>query len=186
MKKKKISAHWIVAPIEDKVLDEGQGYLWTGCEMEKEKIRQFCDSYYYQAKLVENISDSVISVDLDLNIVTWNKAAEEIYGYTLEEVKGRHLANFVEYEFLDDSMDNARQQLFNSGIWQGEVAFLRKDGLKVYLFSSVSLIKDENGNPYGLVAVNRNITDKKKERSSTYPQREVVVCRRFCLEPTIN
>ena len=43
----------------------------------------------YQALLVENVSDAVISTDLNFNIITWNKAAADTYGWQSSEVIGK-------------------------------------------------------------------------------------------------
>ncbi len=42
----------------------------------------------YQANLISNMSDAVVSVDVAGNIVSWNQAAERTYGWTAEEVAG--------------------------------------------------------------------------------------------------
>ncbi|MBK8047499.1 MAG: PAS domain S-box protein [Anaerolineales bacterium] len=45
----------------------------------------------YQANLLDNISDAVISVDNNLRVISWNRAAEVLYGYPATEVIGRPL-----------------------------------------------------------------------------------------------
>ncbi|MCK4480733.1 MAG: PAS domain S-box protein, partial [Candidatus Lokiarchaeota archaeon] len=56
----------------------------------------------YQAKLVEDVSDAIISSDLDFNIVSWNKAAESIYGWKAEEVIGKNIMDTITVEYPYD------------------------------------------------------------------------------------
>ena len=43
----------------------------------------------YFASLIDNISDALISTDMEFKVLTWNSAAENIYGWTAAEVIGR-------------------------------------------------------------------------------------------------
>ena len=52
--------------------------------------------------------------------------------------------------------------LFENDLWKGEVVQKRKDGTTLQILTSISLIKDTNGNPVGIVALNRDITEFKK------------------------
>ncbi|MFX1393626.1 MAG: MASE3 domain-containing protein [Promethearchaeota archaeon] len=121
----------------------------------EEKIR-------YQAHLVDNVSDAIISTDLNLNILTWNTAAEKIYGWKAEEVIRKKVRDTITIEYLNDNEENVLKEFAEKGNWNGEVIQPRKDGEKIYVYSSVSLIKDINGKAIGAVAINRDITKRKK------------------------
>ena len=62
----------------------------TGNKRIEEKIK-------YQAKLVNEISDAIVSTDLNLNIITWNKSAEIIYGWKMEDVKMKNLEKIIPF-----------------------------------------------------------------------------------------
>jgi PAS domain S-box-containing protein len=152
-----IHAHWLVKPVTG---EDGarSGFNWLGCKAESDLRGHVFDPL----NLIENVSDSIVAVDLNMAIVTWNKASEDIYGYSAEEVKGKLLSNIVHYEYLTEDRETAKETLFRTGRWQGEVIYRRKDGEKIFLFSSVSLVKDTEGKTQGIVAVNRNITVRKE------------------------
>ncbi len=116
----------------------------------------------YQAMLVDNVSDAIISSDLDFNIISWNKAAESIYGWKAEEVIGKNVMETITVEYPYDDIDKVLKQFSEKGFWKGEVIQPRKDGKKINVLSSVSIIKDSTGNPIGVVALNRDITERKK------------------------
>ena len=109
--------------------------------------------------LLDNVSDAIISTDENFRIKTWNKAAEKIYGLSFYDVQDRITNDVFHYEFLNDSLELSRKKLIENGEWKGIVIFNRSDGKKVFLNASVSTLRNENNEPIGYVAVNRDITD---------------------------
>ena len=116
----------------------------------------------YQAKLVENVSDGIISTDLSFKIVSWNKAAELIYGWKAKEVIGKTLSEIIPLAYPNGNKEVNLNRILKEGFWKGEVIQQHKDGTLIDILSSVSLIKDDDGNRIGIVATNRDITEKKK------------------------
>ncbi len=116
----------------------------------------------HQAMLVESVSDAIISTDLDFNIISWNKAAELIYGWKAEEVIGKNILDTITVEYPNDDQEAVLKQFFEEGFWKGEVIQPRKDGTPINILTSISMIKDITGKPIGAVAINRDITDRKK------------------------
>lgn len=111
--------------------------------------------------ILENINDAVISTDLKFNIISWNKAAEKIYGWKENEVLGKPVHEVTKLEYPTDQMDDVVSNFFKDGFWKGEVIQKTKEGNHLWIFASVSLIKDKMGNQIGAVSVNRDITDRK-------------------------
>jgi PAS domain S-box-containing protein len=124
----------------------------------------------YQAKLVNEISDAIVSTDLNLNIITWNRAAEIIYGWDVEEVRRKNLEKIIPFVNPDDNQRYWLKEIFKHGIWRCEVVQKRIDGTPLQILTSISIISDTNGKPIGLVALNRDITKyretEKKARES--------------------
>lgn len=120
------------------------------------------EQLHRQAELVANISDAIISTDLDFHILTWNRAAEVIYGWATEEVIGQSWASLSQTEFFGDDREKSIETLFLTGKWDGEVKQKCKDGHNIYIQSHVSIIRDTHGHAIGMVGVNRNITERKK------------------------
>jgi PAS domain S-box-containing protein len=111
--------------------------------------------------LVDNVSDAVIASDTDLKIISWNKAAETIYGWKEEEVIGKDLREVAKMKFSGESLKEVVQKLDKDGHWRGESIQKRKNGTSIYISGSVSLLRDSSGKPIGTVALNRDITDSK-------------------------
>ncbi len=122
----------------------------------------------YQADLLQHVSDAIISIDLEFNIKSWNKAAERIYGWKTEEVMGKPVREVTQLEYPHDRMENVGNTLFEKGFWEGEVFQRRKDGTVINVFAAVSLVRDKDGNPTGAVAINRDITERKRAEEALH------------------
>jgi PAS domain S-box-containing protein len=116
----------------------------------------------YQANLVENVSDAIISTDLDFNVVSWNKAAEIIFGWRADEVIGKAMGDIVSTEYIQETRKQVPEYFQREGRWEGEVIQRRKDGTPVNIMVSVTMLRDSAGNPVGAVTINRDITERKK------------------------
>jgi len=117
----------------------------------------------YQALLLENVSDAVISTDMNGVIKSCNKAAEKLFGYTESEVIGQiGMEVLNQAEYLSTSREEMLTQLNKFGTWKGEVRNFRKDGLGIYSIASISIIKDGNGNNLGYLLMNHDISERKQ------------------------
>jgi PAS domain S-box-containing protein len=117
----------------------------------------------YQASLQDNVTDAVIVTDMEFRIQSWNRAAERIYGWSAEEIIGKAHIKILGTEFSSDSeRERNTQQLREQGWWQGEVKQHRKDGSIRDMLGSVTLVKEANGVPFGIISVNHDITERKQ------------------------
>jgi PAS domain S-box-containing protein len=128
----------------------------------------------FNSSLAENLSEAVISTDLDYRIRTWNKAAEAIYGYKAYEVIGKNTTDVLKTVIPDSGVRQAALRLLETGFSRGEAIQCRKDGEPVNVLFSVSLLKDKNGNPLAIVAVNRDITRRKRNEESLAKQAALI------------
>jgi len=119
-------------------------------------------SIRYQANLLNAVSDAIIATDTDFIIKSWNKAAERIYGWTESEALGRKVYELIPTAYLSQTDDEVLAHFFQNGIWIGEVKQTPQSGELKYILSSVTLQHDRNGKPIGAVAVNRDITERKR------------------------
>ncbi|MBD3235058.1 MAG: PAS domain S-box protein, partial [candidate division Zixibacteria bacterium] len=139
--------------------DPSAGYVSTAFDItEQKRARERTD---YHAKLVENISDAVISTDLDFRIKSWNRAAEIIYGWREDKVFDKKVGEVLSTEFTGTTPEEAVEALKKEGVWRGDVVQICEDGSRLNIMASVVLVKDSQGNPSGVVAVNRDITELK-------------------------
>lgn len=116
----------------------------------------------YQADLLENVSDAIISTDLEFRIKSWNGAAERLYGMTPHEVLGKNIFEVIRTEFPEQDQEAVIEVLRSNGFWNGEKIQYDKKGNRHDMLVSASQLKDRDGKPRGYVAVNRDITKTKE------------------------
>lgn len=111
--------------------------------------------------IVESSDDAIIGTTLNGVVVTWNKGAEKLYGYTLEETKGRSLSR------LDPAGQAETRQvleriLHGERVDHYETARVRKDGRRIHVSLSVSVVSDAAGRHTGLCWIARDVTERKQ------------------------
>ena len=125
------------------------------------------------AAMLDSVGESVIATDLDFRLIYWGKGAEEIYGYTEEEVLGRtpELA-VAEAELPAQEARLAAALAY--GIWRGETLQRRRDGTLFPALTTITLVRDESNTPIGVISIDREISDQ-KEATGLLEQREATL-----------
>lgn len=124
--------------------------LLTGSNEKNEQIR-------YQAALLENVSDIVISCSKDQLVKTWNKGAESFYHIKARNAIGKKITDLVQIDYSPGSREEAHDELYEKGIWKGKVSYMI-NGEKKYLSNSLSLVINEDGERMGVMVVGKDIT----------------------------
>ena len=113
-----------------------------------------------QAAFLDKARDAIVARDLQGKILFWNKGAERLYGWTSMEVRGRNVgrllyANPVRYEEIN-------KLVLVKGEWTGELHHITKSRGEITIETHWTLIKDRDGNPKSILAINTDITEKKR------------------------
>jgi PAS domain S-box-containing protein len=114
----------------------------------------------YQTAILENLMDAVISTDLNSKILTMNKAAIDLYGYSESEVIGKNVTSILKNQYIGTTRSEVLNTFSKTGYWSGEVHQQTKSGEIIDVYAVLSLIKNDEGIPIGIVAVNRDISDQ--------------------------
>jgi two-component system cell cycle sensor histidine kinase/response regulator CckA len=125
-----------------------------------EKIRE-------QATLLDIVQDAIIVCSLDYSIIFWNKGAENLYGWTAEEVLNKKAFQFV-FKNKAFKFSEARELLNKNGDWQGKVRQCSKEKKDLIVESHWLYVTNNQGNPESILMVNRDITDKEKMEAKFY------------------
>jgi diguanylate cyclase (GGDEF)-like protein/PAS domain S-box-containing protein len=111
-----------------------------------------------QASLLDKATDAIIVNGIDHRIQFWNEGAERLYGWTSEEVSGKSIELLYEDTL---AFNEATSLLLNSGEWRGEIAHRRKDGSILPVEAHLTLVRNEEGQPKSVFAINTDITQRK-------------------------
>ncbi|WP_414469404.1 PAS domain-containing sensor histidine kinase [Methanobacterium sp. ACI-7] len=132
-------------------------YVTLRTDITKQKEAE--DTAKIQSDILCQVKDAVIAVDNENRITYWNKGAENLFGYTLEEVNDKVFPELVNYRWLNpEDRKKAQRQLKTIGEWHGENLTTKKSGEDVFIKSSVTAFKDDNGNFIGTVSIVRDIS----------------------------
>lgn len=113
-----------------------------------------------QAELIDRAQDAILVRDLEHYIRSWNKGAERLYGWTAEEAVGQSIKAML----YDDTtvFTRATEEVIELGEWTGELEQVTRDGRRVTVMARWSLVRDTDGKPLSVLAINTDITEKKK------------------------
>ncbi len=129
---------------------------------------------FHLASIVESSEDAVVSKTLDGVILSWNKGAERLYGYTPEEIIGQPFAVLVPPQHQDQVSYILDRIKRGEPIDHYETVRLRKDGVLVDVALTESPISDAAGTIIGISTIGRDITERKRiERELEESQRSL-------------
>ncbi len=115
------------------------------------------------ASIIETSNDAIISKTLDGTILSWNPAAEEIYGYTAKEVIGKNIAILVPPDRPDELPSILEKIRRGERVEPYETERIRKDGQRLFISLSISPITDGQGKAVAASAIARNITERRRQ-----------------------
>lgn len=116
----------------------------------------------YHAHLLENVHDAIIATDERFVVTAWNRAAEQIYGWSLDEVIGRDIREVTRSEMDAGRRDEVLRMVAETGSYNVETIHHRKDGSPIHVEGSVMALRDAPGRVTGYVTVHRDITERKQ------------------------
>jgi PAS domain S-box-containing protein len=111
--------------------------------------------------IVEYANDAIVLYTLGGTIVSWNKCAERIYGYTASEVLGRSRSLLMAQDQQDEFGRLSQELLRQERMLPCEATHIRKDGKGIRVSMSLSQIKDAGGKAVGFATITREIGDSK-------------------------
>ena len=111
--------------------------------------------------ILDSSTESILSKTRSGIITTWNRAAEEMYGYTADEVVGQHVSILVpddRREELQGILDQVAEGVATERL---ETVRRRKDGSEAMVLLSVSPLVDEAGLVVGAITVASDLTERR-------------------------
>src|SRR5215208_1336284 len=116
----------------------------------------------FQARLLDAVGQAIIATDPQGRIVYWNRAAQELYGWSKVEVMGRPIVAVTPSEEMLERAEEIMSELRAGRSWSGEFVVQRKDGSSFPVMVTDTPVHDEQGNLEGIIGVSTDITEIKK------------------------
>jgi PAS domain S-box-containing protein len=114
------------------------------------------------AAIVESSDDAIIGKSLDGMITSWNKGAERVFGYALEEVLGRPVTILMPPERWREENQILEQLRMGGRVDHFETTRVRKDGSKIAVSLTISPVFNSEGQVCGISKIARDVTERNR------------------------
>ena len=146
--------------------------------LEHERVR-LAERLVLQSTLINLAHDAIMVCDPISRVLSWNRGAEALYGWTEKEALGR-VSHILLKTHVPTSRAALEALLEREGYWEGELLHTRRDGSVVTVESRQVLIRDERGAASAILEINRDITQRRKwEQAQTAVHLETLAQRTF-------
>src|SRR6266852_5354029 len=126
------------------------------------------------ASILDQLHGSIITTDLQGNITGCNQANLQIYGYTPEELIGKNVEVLHPEGDASALPDTVFSTVLATGQFQGQMLNRTKAGATIEVYVSITLLRDEDSTPVGMVRVSFDINHPKLNEPALVPSREDV------------
>jgi PAS domain S-box-containing protein len=165
------SSRWFLARGIAMRGDDGEPYRMVGTDtcitdmkLAQQTIRDNQKQLKEKALILTQVQDAVVSTDMERRIQTWNKGAEQIYGYTAEEMIGKPIDLVVFPEDQSVIETQVLKPFRRKGFFRGVIRNRTKAGKEVFIDLNLTMLRDENGIPIGQIGCSHDITEKRAQQ----------------------
>jgi PAS domain S-box-containing protein len=113
------------------------------------------------SSIVEESDDAIMSKNLDGIVLTWNRGAERIYGYTAEEMVGQSVARLMPFELAHELSEIVDDLGREARLEHYQTERLRKDGRRIAVSLTISPLKNAGGYVVGASIISRDVTERR-------------------------
>jgi methyl-accepting chemotaxis protein len=139
----------------------------------QEEMRRNSIEMESRVDAINNSGIAAIEFDLQGTILTANGTFLSLMGYALEEIQGKHHRIFVDKEYAETTEYRKFWELLGAGIPQpGEYERVKKNGARIYINGSYSVINDQNGKAIRILKLANDITVAKVQMQMVSQQEE--------------
>ena len=153
------------APVYKDTASNVLGVLATarGAAHSKQQLREFSDTRAFLDNILQSSTKySIVGIDLDRLILSWNEGAHRNYGYTADEAIGADASIlFAPEDLSTGAIDRLLATAYEDGLAEGESERVRKDGSRFTASVVVTRRDDALGHPIGLLLMSTDISKEK-------------------------
>jgi len=134
--------------------------IWTILDVTEQQRAQELESQL--AAIVASSHDAILSTDLDMNVLSWNDGAEQLYGYRAEEIIGKKVTMLLPLDRANEETDILNKISSGLRVAPHETVRLHKNGNRLDVQLTVSPVRNGLGKIIGASKTAHDISDKKK------------------------
>ncbi len=146
--------------VAEAIFENGQlkSLIGTLQDINDRKIHEVINSRY--ASIIKASTDAIYSKNLNGEIISWNKTAERLFGYTEEEVIGKKIEHFIPADRREEETEIFFKLAMQIGISQYETVRIAKNGQRIHVSLTISPIPDFRGEITSASFFARDIREK--------------------------
>jgi len=152
------SIYWVDTTIVPFLDEDRKPYQYVAIRHDITQLKLAEEQIRRQADLLNQSQDAILVRDMDDRIIYWNKSAERMYGWRVDEVIGKRTTDFL-FQSMPPDYAEAQRILLERGEWRGEFNQVTKDGEALIVESRWTLVRDEHGEPIQKMVVNTDVTE---------------------------
>jgi PAS domain S-box-containing protein len=126
----------------------------------------------FLAAIVDSSDDAIIGKTLDGTIISWNRGAQKLYGYSADEVIGQPISLLVPIDRPDELPGILDRLGRGERIEHFKTARVRKDGRRLEVSVTISPVRDADGTIIGASAIARDISEQERAIEAALRLRE--------------
>jgi diguanylate cyclase (GGDEF)-like protein/PAS domain S-box-containing protein len=119
------------------------------------------ESMRFQTELLAAAGQAIVAVNLDRTVIYWNKAAEEMYGWSAAEAVGRRYLELIVRDETADRNEVMVQAMLRGETWSGDYEVTRRDGTKMWVFVTNTPMLGSDGALVAVIGSSIDITKRK-------------------------
>ena len=127
-------------------------------------IRESEQRLRWSGSIVESSDDAIISKNLDGIIISWNRGAERVFGYTADEAIGQPITIVIPEDRQNEEREILTRVRRGQRIEHFETLRRRKHGSLIVVSITVSPVKDGEGRIVGASKIARDITEQRRNQ----------------------
>ena len=148
----------------NRLTQDGESYLLvqhrniTIRHIEREEIEQAFINSSAMVAMIATMSDAILSYDLNGRIITWNRAAEQLYGYSEKEALGQSLELLYPNDW-PKTVDYYRDEILAGRLERFEATRVAKDGSVHEVWISCAPIRSADGDIVAISNIHRDVSE---------------------------
>jgi PAS domain S-box-containing protein len=161
---KKKDGTWFVSLVNIFPIRDATGNIIAGAGMGRDitELLRLKRDQASLATIVDACEDTIIAVSKDMRIISWNRAAEKVYGHTSKEAIGQELDLFIPPEDLPTAIAAAKHVVETGKPVTWERRVTQKDGTTFISLVNVCPVRDAAGQVVEIAGIGRDITKFKR------------------------
>ncbi|HEY5477496.1 MAG TPA: PAS domain S-box protein, partial [Tepidiformaceae bacterium] len=120
--------------------------------------------------IIDSSGDAIVGKTIDGTIISWNRGAENLYGYSADEVIGHYAGMLAPDAFKDELADVLRRVALGETVERLETTRRHKEGALIDISFAVSPVYDQAGAVVECLAITRDITARAKAQRALQHQ----------------